>query len=151
MRGDPITSMNILKKFSKYYQPHKFLFYTNMFLAVIVSIIDLAFPQILSYLAKNLFTQNKAVILHGLVFVGIALLGMYVIKYFSQYFIISWGHIMGARMETDMRKDLFNHFQRLSFSYYDKNSTGEMMSRLISDLFDISELITGQKISLSPL
>ena len=88
--------MNILKKFSKYYKPHKFLFYTNMFLAVIVSIIDLAFPQILSYLAENLFTQDKAVILHGLVFVGIALLGMYVIKYFSQYFIISWGHIMGT-------------------------------------------------------
>jgi ATP-binding cassette subfamily B protein len=111
-----------------------------MFCAVIVSSIDLAFPQILNYLAKNLFTQDKATILHALVFVGIALLSMYVIKYFCQYFIISWGHIMGARMETDMRKDLFNHFQRLSFSYYDKNNTGEMMSKLVADLFDISEL-----------
>lgn len=132
--------MNILKKFIKYYKPHKFLFYTDMFCAVIVSIIDLAFPQILSYLAKNLFTQAKATILHALVFVGLALLGMYVIKYFCQYFIISWGHIMGARMETDMRNDLFNHYQRLSFSYYDKNNTGEMMSKLVADLFDISEL-----------
>lgn len=140
LRGDPITFMNILKKFIKYYKPHKFLFYTDMFCAVIVSIIDLAFPQILSYLTKNLFTQDKATILHALVFVGIALLAMYVIKYFCQYFIISWGHIMGARMETDMRKDLFNHFQRLSFSYYDKNNTGEMMSKLVADLFDISEL-----------
>jgi len=111
-----------------------------MFCAVIVSLIDLSFPQILSYLTKNLFTQDKATILHALVFVGIALLGMYVIKYFCQYFIISWGHIMGARMETDMRKDLFDHFQRLSFSYYDKNNTGEMMSKLVADLFDISEL-----------
>jgi ATP-binding cassette, subfamily B, bacterial len=132
--------MNILKKFIKYYKPHRFLFYTDMFCAVIVSIIDLAFPQILSYLAKNLFTQDKATILHALVFVGVALMAMYVIKYFSQYFIISWGHIMGARMETDMRKDLFNHFQRLSFSYYDKNNTGEMMSKLVVDLFDIAEL-----------
>jgi ATP-binding cassette, subfamily B, bacterial len=132
--------MNILKKFIKYYKPHRFLFYTDMFCAVIVSIIDLAFPQILGYLAKNLFTQDKATILHALVFVGIALMAMYVIKYFSQYFIISWGHIMGARMETDMRKDLFNHFQRLSFSYYDKNNTGEMMSKLVVDLFDIAEL-----------
>lgn len=140
LRGDPITFMNILKKFTKYYKPHKFLFFTDMFFAVIVSIIDLAFPQILSYLAKNLFTQDKATILHALVFVGIGLLGMYVIKYFSQYFIISWGHIMGAKMETEMRNDLFNHFQRLSFSYYDKNNTGEMMSKLIADLFDISEL-----------
>ena len=140
LRGDPITFMNILKKFIKYYKPHKFLFYTDMFCAVIVSIIDLAFPQILNYLAKNLFTQDKTTILHALVFVGIALLAMYVIKYFCHYFIISWGHIMGARMETDMRKDLFNHFQRLSFSYYDKNNTGEMMSKLVADLFDISEL-----------
>ena len=132
--------MNIFKKFIKYYTPHKFLFYTDMFCALIVCIIDLAFPQILSYLTKNLFTQDKATILHALVFVGLALLAMYVIKYFCQYFIISWGHIMGARMETDMRKDLFNHFQRLSFSYYDKNNTGEMMSKLVADLFDISEL-----------
>ena len=132
--------MNILNKFIKYYKPHKFLFYTDMFCAVIVSMIDLAFPQILNYLTKNLFTQDRATILHALIFVGIALLGMYVIKYFCQYFIISWGHIMGARMETDMRKDLFNHFQRLSFSYYDKNNTGEMMSKLVADLFDISEL-----------
>ena len=132
--------MNVLAKFVKYYKPHKFLFYTDMFCAVIVSLIDLAFPQILSYLTKNLFTQDKGTILHALVFVGIALLSMYIIKYFCQYFIISWGHIMGARMETDMRNDLFNHFQRLSFSYYDKNNTGEMMSKLVADLFDISEL-----------
>ncbi|ODA40502.1 ABC transporter ATP-binding protein [Desulfosporosinus sp. BG] len=132
--------MNIFKKFIKYYKPHSLLFYTDMFCAVIVSIIDLAFPQILSYLTKNLFTQDKPTILHALVFVGIALLVMYIIKYFCRYFIISWGHIMGARMETEMRKDLFNHFQRLSFSYYDKNNTGEMMSKLVADLFDISEL-----------
>ena len=132
--------MKIIHKFITYYKPHKILFYTDMFCALIVSIIDLAFPQILSYLTKNLFTQDKSTILHALIFVGVALLSMYVIKYFCQYFIISWGHIMGARMETDMRNDLFNHFQRLSFSYYDKNNTGEMMSKLVADLFDISEL-----------
>jgi len=132
--------MNIFKKFIKYYKPHQFLFYTDMFCAVIVSLIDLAFPQILSYLANNLFTQAKATILHALVFIGLALLVMYAIKYFCQYYIISWGHIMGARMETEMRKDLFNHFQKLSFAYYDKNNTGEMMSKLVADLFDISEL-----------
>jgi ATP-binding cassette subfamily B protein len=65
---------------------------------------------------------------------------MYVVRYFAQYFITSWGHIMGARMERDMRRDLFAHLQKLSFSYYDKNNTGDMMSRIVSDLFDISEL-----------
>lgn len=132
--------MNIFQKFIKYYKGHQFLFYVDMLCAMIVSVIDLAFPQILSYLSKNLFTQDKATILNALVFVGIALLGMYVIKYLCQYIIISWGHIMGARMETDMRNDLFNHYQSLSFSYYDKNNTGEMMSKLVADLFDISEL-----------
>lgn len=132
--------MIIFKKFITYYKPYKLLFYTDLFCAVIVSIIDLAFPQILNYLANHLFTQNRSTILHALVFIGIALLALYIIKYFCQYFITSWGHIMGARMETDMRNDLFDHYQRLSFSYYDKNNTGEMMSKLVADLFDISEL-----------
>ncbi|MCB8815486.1 ABC transporter ATP-binding protein [Desulfosporosinus shakirovi] len=132
--------MAILKKFIKYYKPYQYLFYADIMCALIVSIIDLSFPQILNFLAKNLFTQDKEIILHAIGFIGIALLFMYVIKYFCQYFIISWGHIMGAKMETDMRKDLFNQFQRLSFSYYDRNNTGEMMSKLVADLFDISEL-----------
>ncbi|GAB6154666.1 ABC transporter ATP-binding protein [Desulfosporosinus burensis] len=132
--------MTILKKFIKYYKPYKFLFYADMVCAILVSIVDLAFPQILNYLTKNLFNQDKAIIMQAIGFVGLALLSMYVLKYFCQYFIISWGHIMGARMEADMRKDLFNHFQRLSFSYYDRNNTGEMMSKLVVDLFDISEL-----------
>jgi ATP-binding cassette subfamily B protein len=111
-----------------------------MICAVLVSVIDLSFPQILNYLSKNLFIQDKEAILHAIGLVGFGLLALYILKYFCQYYITSWGHIMGARMEADMRKDLFNHFQRLSFSYYDKNNTGEMMSRLVGDLFDISEL-----------
>ncbi len=132
--------MTILKKFRQYYKPYRFLFYTDMFCAVIVSLVDLSFPQILNYLSKNLFTQEREIILKSLGYVGIALLALYLIKYFCRYFITSWGHIMGARMEADMRRDLFNHFQRLSFSYYDQNNTGEMMSKLVGDLFDISEL-----------
>jgi len=139
-KASGILVMAILKKFIKYYKPYKYLFYADIMCALIVSIIDLSFPQILSYLAKNLFTQDKEIILQAIGFIGIALLFMYVIKYYCQYFIISWGHIMGAKMETDMRKDLFNQFQRLSFSYYDRNNTGEMMSKLVADLFDISEL-----------
>ncbi|RNC29825.1 MAG: putative multidrug export ATP-binding/permease protein [Candidatus Dichloromethanomonas elyunquensis] len=134
------SKMKLLKQFIRYYKPYRFLFYTDMACAVLVSAVDLSFPQILNYLSKNLFTQNKVIILKSLGFAGLALFSFYVIKYFCQYFITSWGHIMGARMEADMRRDLFNHFQRLSFSYYDQNNTGEMMSRLVNDLFDISEL-----------
>jgi len=132
--------MRTLNKFIEYYKPYRFLFYTDMLCAVIVSVVDLSFPQILNYLSKNLFTLDKQTILQAIGYVGLILLVLYIIKYFCQYFITSWGHIMGARMEADMRKDLFNHFQRLSFSYYDKSNTGEMMSRLVGDLFDISEL-----------
>jgi ABC-type multidrug transport system, ATPase and permease components len=132
--------MNILKKFVHYYKPYLFLFYMDMFCAVVVSSVDLAFPQFLNYLIKNIFNQDKEIILQSIGYFGAALLTLYVIKYFCQYFITCWGHIMGARMEADMRRDLFSHFQRLSFSYYDKHNTGEMMSKLVSDLFDISEL-----------
>jgi ATP-binding cassette subfamily B protein len=112
----------------------------DMFCAVVVSAVDLAFPQFLNYLIKNIFSQDKEIILQSIGYFGAALLTLYVIKYFCQYFITCWGHIMGARMEADMRRDLFSHFQRLSFSYYDKHNTGEMMSKLVSDLFDITEL-----------
>jgi ATP-binding cassette subfamily B protein len=130
----------ILKKFISYYKPYKKLFYADMFCALVASAIDLAFPLILSYLSKSFFSQNKNVILHTIGLIGIGLVVMYIIKYFCQHFITSWGHIMGARMESDMRHDLFYHMQKLSFSYFDRNNTGEMMSKLVSDLFDISEL-----------
>ncbi|MGI1660478.1 MAG: ABC transporter ATP-binding protein [Desulfitobacterium sp.] len=132
--------MSILKRFISYYKPYRLLFYTDMLCAIIVSAIDLSFPMILSYLINSVFTQSREAILDTIIIVGIGLLAMYIIKYFCQYFIVSYGHIMGARMETDMRRDLFTHFQKLSFSYYDKRNTGELMSRLVADLFDISEL-----------
>ncbi|MGI5900884.1 MAG: ABC transporter ATP-binding protein [Desulfitobacteriia bacterium] len=132
--------MTFLKSFARYYKPYRFLLYADLFCALIVSVIDLSFPQILNYLSKNLFTMDRETILQTIGYIGLALVALYIIKYFCQYFITCWGHIMGARMEADMRKDLFDHFQRLSFSFYDKNNTGELMSRLVNDLFDISEL-----------
>ncbi len=147
-----------LLKFAAYYKPYKFLFFFDLFCALLVSAVDLVFPQVIRYLTrvipkirsgelllfsdKTIFSfdvQASAIIYLGLIIAAI-LLGLYIIRYFTQYFITSWGHIMGARMERDMRNDLFNHMQRLSFSYYDKNKTGDMISRIVSDLFDISEL-----------
>jgi len=135
--------MSIFKRFVSYYKPYRFLFYMDLFCALIVSAIDLSFPLILSYLINNVFTVGKEKIINIILVVGMALLAMYVLKYFCQYFIVSYGHIMGAKMETDMRRDMFNHLQKLSFAYYDKHNTGEIMSRLVADLFDIpSWLIT---------
>lgn len=129
-----------MRSFIRYYKPYRGLFYFDMFCALVVSAVDLAFPQILNFLTDGLYTQNAEVILRSLWIVAISLIVMYVIRYGCQYFITTWGHVMGARMESDMRQDLFDQMQRLSFSYYDKNNTGDMMSRIVSDLFDISEL-----------
>ena len=132
--------MQTFKKFIRFYKPYKKLFFIDMLCALIASAIDLAFPQILNLLTKDVFTGSSAHILRSLWIIGTGLVIMYIVRYYCQYFITSWGHIMGARMESDMRQELFDHYQKLSFSYYDKNNTGEMMSKLISDLFDITEL-----------
>ncbi len=132
--------LHTLGRFIRYYRPYQWLFWFDMVCALAVSAIDLAFPQILKTLTGGLFTQPAPTIYRAIAWVGAGLLLLYVVRYFCQYFITTWGHVMGARMESDMRRDLFDHYQRLSFSYYDRNNTGEMMSKLVSDLFDISEL-----------
>jgi ATP-binding cassette, subfamily B, bacterial len=133
-------NLKTLGKFISYYKPYKGMFFMDMFCALTLSIIDLAFPVLVRFLLNDVYTQDKAVIIKYIVFIGAALLLMYVIKYFCQYYITSWGHIMGARMESDMRRDIFGHLQKLSFSYYDNTNTGKLMSRIVTDLFDISEL-----------
>lgn len=132
--------MSLIAGFLRYYQPYKRLFYTDMACAVLVSAVDLVFPQVLNYLTKSflLSRTEEFIALGG--YIGAAMLALYGLRYACQYYITTWGHIMGARMESDMRQDLFEHLQRLSFSYYDRNNTGELMSKLVSDLFDISEL-----------
>ena len=132
--------MSVLKKFIRYYQPYRAIFYFDIFCALVLSAVDVSLPQLLRWLTGSLFAQEPSVILRSLWPLAGALALMCLIRYGCQYYITSWGHVMGARMESNMRQDLFDHFQRLSFSYYDRNNTGDMMSRLVSDLFDISEL-----------
>ena len=132
--------MEIMKKFISYYKPYKKVFFLDMLCALIISIVDLAFPQILNYLNNTFYVQPKEMIMDSLFILAIGLLIMYIIRALCRYYVTAQGHIMGAKMESDMRQDLFDQFERLSFSYYDQNNTGEMMSKLVSDLFDISEL-----------
>ena len=132
--------MQLFKEFLKYYKPYKVLFILDMLAAITISVIDLAFPQILNYLNDTFYLQTKEAIYQSLGILAIGLLIMYALRAYCRYYVTSKGHIMGAKMESDMRQDLFDQYERLSFSYYDKNNTGEMMSRLVSDLFDISEL-----------
>ncbi|EGO62566.1 ABC transporter ATP-binding protein [Acetonema longum] len=132
--------MSVWSHFIHYYKPYRRLFFTDLFCASVVSVVDITFPQVLYFLTHGVFTQSPVEITRVLGVVAVGMLILYGIRYACQYYITTWGHIMGARMESDMRQDLFEHYQRLSFSYYDRNNTGEMMSKLVSDLFDISEL-----------
>ena len=131
--------MNTLKKFIHYYGPYKTVFFIDLLCAAIISLVDLAYPQILRSATKTLFTQDKSIILQALPWIAIGLFMMYVIQSFCKYYVSCQGHIMGAKMERDMRQELFEHYEELSFSYYSQNNSGQMMSKLVSDLFDISE------------
>ncbi len=128
------------RKFVLYYAPYKGLFFMDMFCAFVASGIDLFFPTLVKYLMDDVYDKRPDNMLTIVFVTSASLLLLYIIRYFCQKFITSWGHIMGARMETDMRRDLFNHLQKLSFSYYDDENTGKLMSRITNDLNDISEL-----------
>ena len=132
--------MQTLKKFIKYYKPYKTVFFIDLLCATIISAIDLAFPQLLRTLTKTLFAGAPGKIISALIPITIGRLVAYIIQTACRYYVTYAGHMMGARMERDMRKELFDQYEKLSFSYYDQNNSGQMMSKLVSDLFDISEL-----------
>ena len=131
--------MHTMKKFIRYYAPYKAVFFLDLICAAVISLVDLAFPQILRTLTKTLFTESADHILHALLPIGAGLLVIYILQALCKYYVSYQGHMMGANMERDMRQQLFDHYEKLSFSYYDQNNSGQMMSKLVSDLFDISE------------
>ena len=131
--------MYTLKKFINYYAPYKAVFFIDLLCAAFISIVDLAYPQILRTMTNTLFTKDSSVILSALPWLAAGLLVMYVIQSLCKYYVSYQGHMMGAHMERDMRQQLFDHYEKLSFSYYSKNNSGQMMSKLVSDLFDIAE------------
>ena len=131
--------MNTIKKFIHYYGPYKAVFFIDLICAAVISLVDLAYPQILRTMTKTLFTQDKDIILHALPVIAASLFVMYIVQSLCKYYVTCQGHMMGAKMERDMRRELFDHYQELSFSYYSRNNSGQMMSKLVSDLFDISE------------
>ncbi len=130
---------SLFSTFLSYYAGQTHLFVLDTICSLTVAGIDLAFPQILRSVSKGLFTQGADEILAALGFVGAGLVIMYLVRFACRYFVIFWGHVMGARMESRMREDLFDAYERMSFSFYDRNKSGDLMSRLVSDLFDISE------------
>ena len=131
----------MIRHFIKYYKPYKRMFFYDMACALTLSGIDLTFPLLVRFLMNEVYIlNNQSEIIRFILIIGGVLLGMYIVAFLCQYYITTWGHIMGTRMEADMRNELFSHLEKLSFSYYDKVNTGKLMSRITNDLLDISEL-----------
>ena len=131
--------MHTIRKFIDYYAPYKAVFFIDLICAALISIVDLAYPQILRTMTNTLFTKDSSTILGTLPLIAVALLVMYIVQSLCKYYVSYQGHMMGANMERDMRQQLFDHYEKLSFSYYSQNNSGQMMSKLVSDLFDIAE------------
>ena len=132
--------MKLIRKFIPYYKPYIGIFLLDLLCASIMSAIDLAFPQFMRILRATLYLEAPEVILKRIGLVAALLIAMYAVRSLCKYYVTYQGHMMGARMESTMRRELFDRFEAFSFSYYDTHNTGEMMSKLVSDLFDVSEL-----------
>ena len=131
----------MLKRFLSYYEPQMGLFVADTVCALVLAAIDLAFPIILRNLTGGLFTQGQAAIMQALGMIAVGLVLMYAVRCACRYFVSYWGHVMGARMESKMREDLFDQYERFSFAYFDRNSSGDMMSRVVNDLFTIAPVL----------
>lgn len=133
--------MNNIKKMLGYYKPYMNIFLADMFFATVSAVVALVIPLIVRYVTGTLIYKDSDVIMRELLYILAALLFLIIIDCFSRFFIGNYGHVMGAKMEYDMRKELFEHMQKLSFSFYDDAKVGKLMSRITTDLFDITELL----------
>lgn len=128
------------KKFFSYYKPYKKLFAADMFFACLAAAITLIIPLIIRYITNDVIYRSSDESLHTIFILSGAMLILIFIEFFSNFFITNYGHMMGAKMEYDMRNEIFGHYQKLSFSFFDNQKVGQLMSRVTNDLFEISEL-----------
>ena len=138
----PITKQKgidrpMIKKFARYYRPYWKLFALDLFCALMIAAVDLLFPMVSRWAMQELLPKNAYAVFFTVI--G-ALVAAYLVRAGFQYFVNYWGHVLGAYMESDMRRDLFRHLQKLPFRFYDKNRTGQLMSRVVNDLFEVVEL-----------
>lgn len=132
---------NNLKKMISYYKPYLNIFIADMFFATLSALVALTIPLVVRYVTSTLIYRSSEEILHQVGYIALFLIILLLIDLYSRFFIGNYGHVMGAKMEYDMRAEIFGHMQKLSFSFYDDAKVGQLMSRITSDLFDITELL----------
>ena len=130
-----------LKKMISYYKPYKRVFFIDMFFAIMASAIALVIPLVVRYVASNVGKMDAKDAVKQLIIIAIVVGALILFQCYCNYYIANYGHVMGANIEYDMRAEIFAHFQKMSFSFYDDQKVGQLMSRITSDLFDITELL----------
>lgn len=132
---------NKLKRLAGYYRPYQTLFFSDMFFAVLGAGITLAIPLLVRYITSHVIVLPGSEAMQLIVKLGLVMAGLVAVECFCNFYIAYFGHIMGAKIEHDMRNEIFAHYQKLSFAFYDNQKVGQLLSRVTSDLFDISELL----------
>ena len=130
-----------LKKMISYYKPYKRVFFIDMFFAIMASAIALVIPLVVRYVASNVGKMDAKDAVKQLIIIAIVVGALILFQCYCNYYIANYGHVMGANIEYDMRAEIFAHFQKMPFSFFDDQKVGQLMSRITSDLFDITELL----------
>ncbi len=132
---------NKLKKLFSYYKPYKGLFFADMFFAILGAAVTLVIPLIVRYITNEVVYFEGNEVMRTITMLGGLMIFLVLVEYVCNYFIAFYGHMMGAKMEANMRSDIFSHYQKLTFAFYDNQKVGALLSRITSDLFDITELL----------
>lgn len=127
----------MLKRFIKYYKPHKLMFALDMLASLLISVIGMVYPIVTNRMLNDLIPNR---LYREIVLAGLVVLALYVIRMLLRYFVQYYGHIIGVRMQAQMRSDLFSHLEKLPYTFFDNHETGSILTRLTSDLFEVSEL-----------
>ena len=127
----------MLKRFIAYYKPHKFMFAMDMLASFLISAIGMVYPMVTNRMLNDLIPNKQY---KQIIFAGLIVLGLYVLRMLLRYFVQYYGHVIGVKMQGQMRSDLFSHLEKLPYSFFDNHETGSILTRLTSDLFEISEL-----------
>ena len=140
-KAAPPARRSVLRRLAGYYRPYLKVFWTDMFFAFVSAVAALVIPLVVRYVTSTIVDMEAGRAQEMIIKLGLFMLALVLVQWYSNYYISNYGHVMGAKIEYDMRAQIFDHYQKMSFSFYDEQKVGQLMSRVTSDLFDITELL----------
>ena len=140
-KAAPPAKRSVLRRLAGYYRPYLKVFWTDMFFAFVSAVAALVIPLVVRYVTSTIVDMEAGRAQEMIIKLGLFMLALVLVQWYSNYYISNYGHVMGAKIEYDMRAQIFDHYQKMSFSFYDEQKVGQLMSRVTSDLFDITELL----------